>query len=246
MSDRMEEEILRDVLLEAVAREYGEIMDVEEDIPVSRRYKKEMYTMCEDPMRWARRKRRPLWKKCVRITAMIFLAITILFTLVLTVSPKARAAMTTWVEDLYIKCVEYRFPEDNPKEISNSRPEYEITEIPAGYYRIKGRGTQITCGWQGYLNSRGQLIQFKYSKSHFGYVSWIETNHMTVFDVAIEECRGRVFVSENEKQANIISWIDEKAGLQFFIEGYVRVDELLNMARSVRLVKSTKWATNQT
>lgn len=240
MSERMEEEILRDVLLEAVAREYGEIMDTEEDIPVSRRYQKEMYAMCEDPMGWAKRKSRPLWKKCVRIAAMIFLTITILLTLVMTVSPKARATMTTWVEDWYNQFMEYRESEGKAEEEYNSLTKYEITEVPTGYWTIEMDKNTTNYGWQSYENNRSSLILLKYTDLYTGCIPWVETSGMAVSDVSVNGCAGHMFVCLDNRQASVVSWRDEKAGIQFYIEGYVSKDDLLNMAKSVRLVRSTK------
>ena len=240
MSGRMDEEILRDVLLEAVAREYGEIMDTEEDIPVSRRYRKEMYAMCEDPMRWARRKSRPLWKKCVRIAAMIFLVITILLTLVLTVSPKARAAMTTWVEDWYHQFVEYRFRDKESKDEIEIMKRYEIGDIKDGYWLTNTENKTPNCMQIIYQNPERQCVKFKYITLHNGLVSWVESNNMRVTDVTINGCEGRLFLAKSEYQASIISWINEEARIQFFIDGYVSAEDLLSMAKSVQLVNSTK------
>ena len=86
--------------------------------------------MLKNPLRWARDRKRPVWKRALKRVAVILLVISLAFGSLMVVSPTARATFIRWVTEWYETHVTYRYAGD---DMVGDIPEYTITELPEGY-----------------------------------------------------------------------------------------------------------------
>ena len=91
---------MRNVLLDAIA------LDEEtntETIPYtpSLHHQKQIKAMLKNPLRWARDRKQPVWKRALKRVAVILLVISLAFGSLMVVSPTARATFIRWVTEWY-------------------------------------------------------------------------------------------------------------------------------------------------
>ena len=134
---------MRNVLLDAIA------LDEEtntETIPYtpSLHHQKQIKAMLKNPLRWARDRERPVWKRALKRVAVILLVISLAFGSLMVVSPTARATFIRWVTEWYETHVTYRYAGD---DMVGDIPEYTITELPEGYVENQEEriATQYRC-----------------------------------------------------------------------------------------------------
>lgn len=99
---------MRNVLLDAIA------LDEEtntETIPYtpSLHHQKQIKAMLKNPLRWARDRERPVWKRALKRVAVILLVISLAFGSLMVVSPTARATFIRWVTEWYETHVVFRY-----------------------------------------------------------------------------------------------------------------------------------------
>lgn len=91
---------MRNVLLDAIA------LDEEtntETIPYtpSLHHQKQIKAMLKSPLRWARDRKQPVWKRALKRVAVILLVISLAFGSLMVISPTARATFIRWVTEWY-------------------------------------------------------------------------------------------------------------------------------------------------
>ena len=91
---------MRNVLLDAIA------LDEEtntETIPYtpSLHHQRQIKAMLKNPLRWARDRKQPVWKRALKRVAVILLVISLAFGSLMVVSPTARATFIRWVTEWY-------------------------------------------------------------------------------------------------------------------------------------------------
>lgn len=137
---------MRNVLLDAIA------LDEEtntETIPYtpSLHHQRQIKAMLKNPLRWARDRKQPVWKRALKRVAVILLVISLAFGSLMVVSPTARATFIRWVTEWYETHVTYRYAGD---DMVGDLPEYTITELPEGY--AEDRDQRIEFGTQTFIS----------------------------------------------------------------------------------------------
>lgn len=242
MTEAQENALLKNILLDAAMADYASELADHRPEPMSPRLQRQMTAMLNDPSGWAKRKRRPVWKRIAHAAAVILLTLTLSLGALMAVSPTIRAAVINWVVEWYDTLIVYRFsgkPSDDPLA---PLPRYEITDLPEGYKLFKDKMVSPGSYDVGYVNAVGELLWFGYQRMEQGAVLVIqeETVGMTTYEVTVNGCKGWVYCSPDAEQHNIIVWIDEKQNLQFNVSGFFGKAELLHIAESVSLCNSTK------
>ena len=69
--------------------------------------------MLKNPLRWARDRKQPVWKRALKRVAVILLVISLAFGSLMVVSPTARATFIRWVTEWYETHVTYRYAGDD-------------------------------------------------------------------------------------------------------------------------------------
>ena len=108
MTDQELDQLMRRVLLDAAAQNEGQA-EPKQEFRASKQYQRETQKMLRDPLSWAKRRSRPVWKKTMQRVAAVFLAIFIGFGGVMAISPTVRAAVINWITEWYETHIVYRY-----------------------------------------------------------------------------------------------------------------------------------------
>lgn len=229
MNSAAEDIFLRNILLDAATREFAEELRDRTPMATSIRFQRQMQNMVKNPVRWAKQRRRPLWKQIAQTAAAVLVACSLALGSVMAASPTARAAILEWVTEWYESSVIYRFFGEPTFE---SMPQYKITELPAGYHDAGSldlpNDIEIA-----YENELGDVIRLEYMRVEEGSAIVISTENMVVSEIEINGCPGHLYLSTTENQSNCITWYDSQSNIQFSIDGFFDHDALIKMAKSV-------------
>ena len=238
MTDRELDSLMREILLDAIALDEE---DCKDRIPFepSLKHQRQIGAMLKDPLRWAKDRSKPVWKKVGQRAAVILLVVTISFGSVMAVSPTARAAVLRWITEWYETYVSYRYTQEAP--LPETVPEYEITALPKGYEENISKRVE----WPNYVqrryeNANGEIILFDYIYMTDDAMTSIETDGAATVAVTVNGHEGLFFCSENSEADSTLSWIDTDQNLHFTINAAMEQDDILHMAESVSLSEMTK------
>lgn len=236
MTDRELDRMMQHVLLDAIKRDCEKETD---DVPAfkpTHHYQRQMAAMLSDPLKWARKRARPIWKSALQKVAMILLVFTLSLGSLMAVSPTVRAAVVRWVTEWYETHIVYRY---SGEQIIGEMPQYEITDLPEGYIEDE------RVNWPSYVSvvyqnkDTGKTIYLDCTYMQQGSASDYVTDGVEVVPVTVNGLSGQLFLTDDwENKWNTITWIDAERNLQFEIDANVNRDVILHMAESVSLVKT--------
>lgn len=236
MTDRELDRMMQHVLLDAIKRDCEKETD---DVPAfkpTRHYQRQMAAMLSDPLKWARKRARPIWKSALQKVAMILLVFTLSLGSLMAVSPTVRAAVVRWVTEWYETHIVYRY---SGEQITGEMPQYEITDLPEGYAEDE------RVNWPSYVSvvyqnkDTGKTIYLDCTYMQQGSASDYVTDGVEVVPVTVNGLSGQLFLTDDwENKWNTITWNDAERNLQFEIDANVNRDVILHMAESVSLVKT--------
>ena len=236
MTDRELDRMMQHVLLDAIKRDCEKETD---DVPAFKptlRYQRQMAAMLSDPLKWAQKRARPLWKNVAQKIAVILLVFSLSLGSLMAVSPTVRAAVVRWVTEWYETHIVYRY---SGEQIIGEMPQYEITDLPEGYIEDE------RVNWPSYVSvvyqnkDTGKTIYLDCTYMQQGSASDYVTDGVEVVPVTVNGLSGQLFLTDDwENKWNTITWIDAERNLQFEIDANVNRDVILHMAESVSLVKT--------
>ena len=238
MTDRELDRMMQHVLLDAIKRDCEKETD---DVPAfkpTRHYQRQIAAMLSDPLKWAQKRARPLWKNVAQKIAVILLVFSLSLGSLMAVSPTVRAAVVRWVTEWYETHIVYRY---SGEQITGEMPQYEITDLPEGYIEDE------RVNWPSYVSvvyqnkDTGKTIYLDCTYMQQGSASDYVTDGVEVVPVTVNGLSGQLFLTDDwENKWNTITWNDAERNLQFEIDANVNRDVILYMAESVSLVKTEK------
>lgn len=238
MTDRELDRMMQHVLLDAIKRDCEKETD---DVPAfkpTHHYQRQIAAMLSDPLKWAQKRARPLWKNVAQKAAVILLVFSLSLGSLMAVSPTVRAAVVRWVTEWYETHIVYRY---SGEQITGEMPQYEITDLPEGYAEDE------RVNWPSYVSvvyqnkDTGKTIYLDCTYMQQGSASDYVTDGVEVVSVIVNGFSGQLFLTDDwENKWNTITWIDAERNLQFEIDANVNRDVILHMAESVSLVKTEK------
>lgn len=237
MTDQELDAMMKRILVDSINQDC-EAMDQDGTLAFqpSAYHQRQMRSMLKDPLGWARKKARPMWKTIAQRVAVVLLIISLGFGTVMVSSPTARAAFVRWITEWYETHIVYRYAGSSNTE---NMPNYEITELPEGFVETERtelpRMTSVT-----YENAAGDIIEFEYRFMAQGGALAIYTENADTNDIKVNQMDGLFFESKVSGGLNTISWIDTEQNIQFTINGAFAYVDILHIAESVSLVKTTK------
>ena len=235
MTDQELDQLMRRVLLDAAAQNEAQA-EPKQEFRASKQYQRETQKMLRDPLSWANRRSRPVWKRTMQRVAAVFLAIFIGFGGVMAISPTVRAAVINWITEWYETHIVYRY---TGEDIQGKMPQYEITGLPEGYQEtirdIVPAAVSIV-----YENEDHDLIYLDYTYMEDGVANLVMTEDYHTEDVSINGCDGTLFIPNDPQNMKTLTWIDQKENIQFTLNASLLKVDILHMAESVSLVESTK------
>ena len=238
MTDRELDRMMQHVLLDAIKRDCEKETD---DVPAfkpTHHYQRQIAAMLSDPLKWAQKRARPLWKNVAQKIAMILLVFSLSLGSLMAVSPTVRAAVVRWVTEWYETHIVYRY---SGEQITGEMPQYEIIDLPEGYIEDE------RVNWPSYVSvvyqnkDTGKTIYLDCTYMQQGSASDYVTDGVEVVPVTVNGLSGQLFLTDDwENKWNTITWNDAERNLQFEIDANVNRDVILYMAESVSLVKTEK------
>ena len=238
MTDRELDRMMQHVLLDAIKRDCEKETDDVLAFKPTHHYQRQMAKMLKDPLKWERRRARPLWKNVAQKAAVILLVFSLSLGSLMAVSPTVRAAVVRWVTEWYETHIVYRY---SGEQITGEMPQYEITDLPEGYAEDE------RVNWPSYVSvvyqnkDTGKTIYLDCTYMQQGSASDYVTDGVEVVPVTVNGLSGQLFLTDDwENKWNTITWIDAERNLQFEIDANVNRDVILHMAESVSLVKTEK------
>ena len=240
MTDRELDCLMRRVLLDSMERRE----DTEAVVPVftpSARHDREIRSMLADPIGWANRRARPVWKKTLQRVAVILLVFTLSLGSLMAVSPTVRAAVIRWAVGWYENHITYRYSGDASAQ---DMPQYEITALPEGYIE----DVSLRIEWPNYTSVKYKneelqnMILFDYIYMQQASVSdFVPGEDTMILPVTVNDLNGQLFLEDDwETKRNVITWVDPGSNLQFTLQANLSETDILHMAESVSLVKPEK------
>lgn len=230
MTEDEERFLFKKVFLDAAEKEFAEDFSNNEPVSATPNYRRQMIAMQNDPKKWAARRKRPAWKRFVKMVATILLTISLSLGALVAVSPTVRAAVIEWLVEWYEDSVIYRF---FGKPDFSEMPVYEISNLPSGYEQVDVFYEDLNDFEINYENAHGDIIRFEYMRVEEGSAIIVDTEGMEITEVFVGDNLGYLYISEDTQQSNLITWYDEDKEIQFMIDGYFSNHILLEMANSV-------------
>lgn len=238
MTEHKENELLRDILLDAAAEEFAPEFSSTEQIETSLKFQKSMQSLLSNPKKWAERRQKPVWKRAAKMVATIALIGILSLGMLMLISPKVYAAVVNWVTEWYDTYVMYRFSGEHTE---SDLPEYQLSYIPEGYQRnaeilsVPDDFSRVTALQFTAYSGKHRLL-FEYGPMDSGSALAIELENMSVSEVSINGNRGHLYSSTIDSQVSCITWIDIQNNTCLLIDGFLSDDELIRIAQSVTLI----------
>ena len=233
MTDQELDTLMRRVLLDSLKLDAESTASGELAFEPTPRYQRQMAAMVKDPLKWERRRARPLWKNVAQKAAVILLVFSLSLGSLMAVSPTVRAAVVRWVTEWYETHIVYRY---SGEDISGEMPYYEISGLPQGYTEII-RDVYEASVSVVYESPNGDMICFDYTHMQQGAANIIAPGDDEIIDVTVNGIQGQLFLPHNSENAKTITWIDADSNLQFVVKAFCSETDILHMAENVCLVK---------
>lgn len=246
MTEQEFDDLIRRAILDSIELEQEQLEmqeEAEEIIPFqpSARHRRQIKAMLANPLRWARRKKQPVWKRIAQCAAMLVLVGTLGFFALGIFAPDVQAGVLRWVIERTGNQVNYEF---GGEPLSGEMPKYEITELPEGYAETEVRYQpplpvySITYG----NGNEEEDIYFSYTYMQQGGAMGYDLDETdTTMDITVNGLEGLLVKNSIPGKRNAITWIDSKNNIVFTIDSYFfNATEILHMAESVSLVKMLK------
>ena len=240
MTDQELDTLMRRVLLDSLELDAESTASGELVFEPTPRYQRQMAAMVKDPLKWERRRARPLWKNVAQKAAVILLVFSLSLGSLMAVSPTVRAAVVRWVTEWYETHVVYRF---SGEQLSGEMPKYEITNLPEGYVEDERVDwpTYISIIYRKANDENAPWIYLRYVYMQQGTVNNIGTEGADIIPVTVNGIEGQLYLARNPDESDsTITWIDPDKNIAFIVDAALDADSILHIAESVSLVKTEK------
>ena len=157
MTDNELDQLMQRVLLDAIKSDCEKENGVAPSFEPSLRYQRSLAAMIADPLKWAHKRTKPLWKKVLQKVAIVLIVFSLSLGSLMAVSPNIRAAVVNWVTEWYETHITFRYlgtPTED--EIGNVKkcavgkhPKSEKHGNTAQFSEVERSGTQENCGGIG-------------------------------------------------------------------------------------------------
>ena len=197
MTDQELDTLMRRVLLDSLKLDAESTASGELAFEPTPRYQRQMAEMVKDPLKWERRRARPLWKNVAQKAAVILLVFSLSLGSLMAVSPTVRAAVVRWVTEWYETHIVYRY---SGEQITGEMPQYEITDLPEGYAEVESKRIE----WPEYISftyynpnkENDQGIIFDYTYMSQGGMADFVTEDSETISVTVNGLKGQLFFSK--------------------------------------------------
>lgn len=201
MNSAAENVVLQSILLDVASKEFAEELNDKEEVTTSAYFQNQMQRMIENPMRWAKQRRKSIWKQVMQTAAAILIVCSLTLGSIMVVSQTARAAIIEWAIEWYEDSAIYRF---FGKPFFGDMPRYKIAELPVGYHDTKMPQVLPNNIEINYEDENGNVIRFEYMRVEEGSAIVIDTENMEVLEIEINGNLGHLYMSQDREQSSCI------------------------------------------
>ena len=135
--------------------------------------------------------------------------------------------------EVYETHIVYRYFGEQPAE---SMQHYELTKLSEGYTETDRIETDIS-GSVLYENGLGGIICFDYNYMQQGGAGVFDPYESDVIEIKVNGIDGLLFVPHDPEGMLTVTWIDERANVQFRIFANLDEKTTMRIAENVRLKK---------
>ena len=227
MTDQALDDLARRVMLDAARQEYGNPMEELPEHDFSPEFERKMRKLvC--------RANHPIWYRAAQAAACFFLAALFSGCAVLAASAEAREVFTGWVREVYETSFIYRF--FGPEREASAHVLYRPAYVPAGYQAKKEYVSKDVLSIE-YRSDAGELTVFTcFMNGASPVIQVVRDGTETYKQVSVNGMSAELYLDQDEGEANILIWTDEKEGTIFCLSSAVSEAELIIMAESVEAV----------
>lgn len=240
MTDRELDRMMQHVLLDAIKRDCEKETD---DVPAfkpTRHYQRQIAAMLSDPLKWAQKRARPLWKNVAQKAAVILLVFSLGLGSLMAVSPTVRAAVVRWVTEWYETHVVYRF---SGEQIADEMPQYGVTDLPEGYAETERVEwpSYVSIIYQNVNDENASWIYLQYIYMQQGASSNFGIENADIIPVTVNGLEGQLYLTRDTEGADsTITWIVPDENMLFAVSAALNANDILHIAESVSLSKIEK------
>lgn len=182
--------------------------------------------------RLIRRAEHPLRHRILQRVASITLVLFLGFVTLLAISPSVRAAVFGWVREQYDSFAAYYF-EGAPQNTDNLIA-YELGSISLEYEEINRLVTECETTIYYLESSSGKIMTFTYTHESDSFKYHIKQDDAIIEKAIVNGCDADVYCFSDEKQSNVIIWVDRTTHTLFRISAFMDKDDLISLASSVK------------
>jgi len=240
MTDRELDRMMQHVLLDAIKRDCEKEAD---DVPAfkpTHHYQRQIAAMLSDPLKWAQKRARPLWKNVAQKAAVILLVFSLGLGSLMAVSPTVRAAVVRWVTEWYETHVVYRF---SGEQIADEMPQYGVTDLPEGYAETERVEwpSYVSIIYQNVNDENASWIYLQYIYMQQGASSNFGIENADIIPVTVNGLEGQLYLTRDTEGADsTITWIVPDENMLFAVSAALNANDILHIAESVSLSKIEK------
>lgn len=240
MTDRELDRMMQHVLLDAIKRDCEKEAD---DVPAfkpTHHYQRQIAAMLSDPLKWAQKRARPLWKNVAQKATVILLVFSLGLGSLMAVSPTVRAAVVRWVTEWYETHVVYRF---SGEQIADEMPQYGVTDLPEGYAETERVEwpSYVSIIYQNVNDENASWIYLQYIYMQQGASSNFGIENADIIPVTVNGLEGQLYLTRDTEGADsTITWIVPDENMLFAVSAALNANDILHIAESVSLSKIEK------
>lgn len=224
---------LRQALLDAALADF-----TREDLPeapsFSAKYLAWEKKFLRNPISFAQRVLRPMWKTALRSAACFLLVISLSFGSLMAFSPQARAWVVSWFTEWYEDHVTYRFTgETLPTEALR---DWTLGYLPEGYVQTDYIDLENMVIQLYNTDDPDMEIEFSYQLLTDGSEYSLDNEYHVPSPITVNGMAGE-FLAAIDGSKNMIVWFDEVNHHAFFLMSYLSQDALIQIAENIVLEK---------
>ena len=196
--------------------------ELDELVQPSKRFQRKMKALLHNPKAYTRNIRRPLYIKMMRVAAAIFIALAVLFSATMAVSPTVRATVAnfvrTWLEDR----TEYSVP---PQDLHRA---WTFGYIPEGFELVEEINLGLILLYT-YENSNSEEILISISTGS----QIVDNEHSDFYSTRINGNDADVYVSNDIEYPSIVIMIHEQTGMKIMLQSEINIEEIIKIAENI-------------
>lgn len=228
------DDLLRSALLEAQDESWRSTMEGGPDLCWIPSRRKTMDRLYRDPFGYGKQRARPLWRRTLIRAARAAACLLLAGTVVLTVSPKARALGQTFLRQWFPEYTDYIFRSEQPGEAARWRPAY----LPEGYTLTDTFEVALGVGDLTYEDESGHRLYFCYQTAMIGAGFGIDNEHSDLTIAWVNGIPADLYISNTEDRPHHLIWSTPDEQAAFHLMAYdLPVEELIRMAESVEITE---------